>query len=462
MKKTVVYILLTGIILALSCCKQQDSIYEEFIVPNGLAYPGKVLNPITYPGKERIEITWQNGTDPEVVKARIAWNNNTEWEELTVNPNTFTIRHIIDPISENTYSFMIRTYDAKGNISVPVEVMGVVYGEMYERSLVNIPIIETSIDATGTLNIQFISTPPDIVATEIKYAEATTGDTVVVRTPISAESAQCPLYKIGSNFYTRTLYMPDTLCLDTFCTAYKEQDALYLQNRNIEKTTVTASALRIHWSEIDFSSSIAAMEVQYTDVSGTLQTVEIDAGTTIGEYPNYKHGSSFRYRTKHIMSDNSFYTEYEEQNGPVEISKLDWEATSDSFQEVAEGNLRASADKAIDDNINTFWHTQYSPVADQYPHWLAVDMKEPIAVGRIELFRRPGNNELFSDFVVQSSGDGVTWTDIGSFTFRTVDGPQSYTIEGAPVMRHIRIYIASASIFYAHLAEFTAYTVTSE
>jgi len=131
-------IIFTGIIiLGLFSCKKQDRLYEEYLVPNGIIYPEKARNVIAKPGRERIEISWQKGFDPKVVKARIFWNNYTDFVDVEINPNMEVISRIIERIPENTYSFMVRTYDADDNVSVPVEVIGSVYGKMYENTLVN-------------------------------------------------------------------------------------------------------------------------------------------------------------------------------------------------------------------------------------------------------------------------------------------------------------------------------------
>ena len=127
--KKVAYIILSGIILVWVSCKRADSLYEEYLVPNGRSYPAKALNAEAYSGKERVVISWLNGTDPKIVKARISWNNYTAWEEIDITPSMNVIRKEINPLAENIYSFIIRTYDGEGNISVPVEVIGAVYGE---------------------------------------------------------------------------------------------------------------------------------------------------------------------------------------------------------------------------------------------------------------------------------------------------------------------------------------------
>ena len=153
MKNRVVYIILTGIVVGFSSCKSQDSIYEEYLVPNGLFYPGQAMNAVAKPGDGRIELTWQKGSDPKVVKASIFWNNYTRSVDVDISPDMDIVSHIIDPIAENMYSFMIHTYDADGNTSIPVEVMGRVYGNLYRSTLTNRVLKNTVYDGLDmTLN----------------------------------------------------------------------------------------------------------------------------------------------------------------------------------------------------------------------------------------------------------------------------------------------------------------------
>src|SRR5690606_8281285 len=88
-------------------------------------------------GDKRIKLSWLRGTDPRVQTARIFWNNYTDSVELTVPANVDTVSYVIESISENTYSFMIHTYDDEGNKSIPIEILGTVYGDNYRNLLSN-------------------------------------------------------------------------------------------------------------------------------------------------------------------------------------------------------------------------------------------------------------------------------------------------------------------------------------
>jgi len=116
--KNILLVIFIGFIVGFSSCDSQTEIYKDYVVPNGLIYPGPAQEPISYPGNKRIKISWLKGTDPRVQTAKIFWNNFTDSVELTVPSDQDTISYIIDPIAENTYSFMIRTYDNEGNMSL--------------------------------------------------------------------------------------------------------------------------------------------------------------------------------------------------------------------------------------------------------------------------------------------------------------------------------------------------------
>ncbi len=128
---------LTLLAVMFTSCKDPVDVYREFIVPNGSYYPPKAQNARANSGFNRIQIAWENPSSAVIVKASISWNNNTESVELDVDPEAETVIRIIEDLEEGIYSFFIRTYDADGNASIPVEVIGNVLGESYVGSLQN-------------------------------------------------------------------------------------------------------------------------------------------------------------------------------------------------------------------------------------------------------------------------------------------------------------------------------------
>ena len=198
------------IILCFFSCKSQDSIYEEFLVLNGLTYPGPAENVVARPGYERVEISWARGSDPKLVKARIFWNNYTDSVEVAIGAGINLISRIIEPLEENTYSFMVHTYDAEGNVSIPAEALCTVYGELYENALTNRRLKNTSV-SNQILTIEWHNALDNEVGINLMYGQ---NDTIVVdRTETVVE---IPNFDIDKTLFYNTMFKPDSLAIDTF------------------------------------------------------------------------------------------------------------------------------------------------------------------------------------------------------------------------------------------------------
>ena len=230
-----------------------------------------------------------------------------------------------------------------------------------------------------------------------------------------------------------------------------------LLNRFVKSSFIDVTGqFSIQWGTADISTGAIATEVKYTDAAGILHIQKFNITDSESKILDYKPGTTFQYRTLYIpkeLSIDTFYTDFMDQYVSKKIDKSNWTATADSYTPT--GLLpNGPPKKAIDDNINTFWHTLY-PSNVTYPHWLAVDMKQVINVSSVELTYRQNVFNGFDDFMIQGSLDGVNWTTYGSFTILKINDPQSFPITGTPKIRYIRVYAEKGANNYAHLAEFS-------
>jgi len=368
--KTTYILILFLIIGSITACKKMDGTYKQYIVQGGKTYTGKAIDPVARPGRNRVEISWLRGSDPNVTKAVISWNNYADSVEVNVSSGNDTISTIIDNLPERSYSFMIKTYDAEGNSSVPAEIQCTVFGEEYQAALLSRPVISNVV--------------------------------------------------IDSN-----------------------------------------QALSIQWGNADISSGAFATEVKYTDTLGETQMRRFDVTESNSVISDYNPGTAYQYRTLYLpdsIAIDTFYTDYVTQHVSWKIDKTGWIATADSYEATA-ALPNGPPSNAIDDNVNTFWHTDYS-VAPQpgYPHWLAVDLNRTIVLTKIELTSRSDYfKEDFTNFILQGSMDGQTWTDYGTYTMPDATGPQSFDVSTAPTVKYIRIYMTAGPYFFTHLAEFSVF-----
>ncbi|MDR1171342.1 MAG: hypothetical protein LBL24_02695 [Bacteroidales bacterium] len=259
MMKNTVYLILTAIILVFPSCKSQESIYEEYVVPNGHSYPGRALDVVTHSGKERIEIEWKTGADPKLVKARISWNNDTEGVDIDLQPDEPVVRKMIEPLDENTYTFLIRTYDARGNVSVPVEATGTVYGEMFESSLQSRRIKSRLFDGQD-LTLEWDQADHTDLGVRLTYTDIH-DETHTVTVDNSATVSFLPDFNVDQPLLYYSSFKPDSLAIDIFQAPlistmidpniYLSKDtwAEYPLSGDVESVNGTYT-LRLMWDEI--------------------------------------------------------------------------------------------------------------------------------------------------------------------------------------------------------------------
>lgn len=355
--------------VCLTACKKMDSTYKEYVIPGGYKYTGMANSAQVYPGYNRVKVSWLRGADPSVTSARIFWNNYADSVELNIPLTGDTISYIINNLLEQSYSFVIKTYDAEGNYSVPVEVVGESFGENYQ---------------TGLLNRYIISS---IMETDVK--------------------------------------------------------------------------MQITWGNPDITGGANSTEVEYTNVEGEVKTKRFEVSDSKSAIEDYKAGTDYRVRTLYMpdsMSIDTFYTSYEVQK-VIAIEKFDksiWTATADS-EEPRDTPHLYKASRAIDNDVNTFWHTPWT-VRTPFPHWLAVDMKSEKSVAFVELTCRQNNVLGITRFDIQGSVDGVTWVTYESnLTLLQQNATQRFIVNERPRVRHVRIWATAGGDTPTHLAELSIF-----
>lgn len=212
----------------LGSCTTMDEGYKDFIKDGEISYTGKIESLLVFSGQNRVQVNGLFISDPKITECRIFWNNR---EDSLVIPVTRTqgvdaLSVIIPNLDENIYNFEVRTYDKLGNKSIAVNSIGKVYGERYQLSLINRPIVtSTLISPKLTINFTTMDTSTGVYETEVTYtntANVLTTVTVpyfihdaVLNKFVINTSVVIPDYKNGSFSY-RTLFRPEPTCIDIF------------------------------------------------------------------------------------------------------------------------------------------------------------------------------------------------------------------------------------------------------
>jgi hypothetical protein len=151
----------------------------------------------------------------------------------------------------------------------------------------------------------------------------------------------------------------------------------------------------------------------------------------------------------------------------IKLSKSGWTATASS--EINHPDEELNGAENIVDPVDkksvtapalpSFWQSNYNldPIYP-YPHWLIVDLKTAIKITKIGLNAHTDGNQGFSQFKLEGSTDGVTFTDIadGQKTFNPATTKEQTFEVNTGTIRYVKIILLVGSP-YPCLANFEAY-----
>ncbi|ERJ60863.1 hypothetical protein M472_19090 [Sphingobacterium paucimobilis HER1398] len=241
-KQKLVGCLLLLVSLAISGCKDMHDIYAEHVVPNGSKYPGKIQSIVAHSGHNRVVLGWRNTKDPAVNKVRVFWNNYKDSVEMDITERKDSSSLSIQPLNEGNYNFVVYTYDREMRRSVPLEVQGIVYGEVYSSYLSNSVIVEDKILENEGLSINWGTpdTQNGMIGTRIIY-RSNQGNEKTVVIPSTEKKTFIDDFDTFSNGYQyQALFLPNELSVDTFSVALDRRIPTMALDRRL--WTVTASS----------------------------------------------------------------------------------------------------------------------------------------------------------------------------------------------------------------------------
>ncbi|WP_200975986.1 discoidin domain-containing protein [Echinicola sp. 20G] len=141
------------------------------------------------------------------------------------------------------------------------------------------------------------------------------------------------------------------------------------------------------------------------------------------------------------------------------FSRASWTVLSVSSEEVSgEGENNGHAKHTLDDNIDTFWHTQWQGALPGLPHDIAVDMGESKLVNGFSFIQRQnrGTGNVNAIFV-ELSEDGTNWEQVEIFPGNLPDDNNNNPVflKSPQNARYFRVTITSThgNTQFTHLAE---------
>jgi len=144
----------------------------------------------------------------------------------------------------------------------------------------------------------------------------------------------------------------------------------------------------------------------------------------------------------------------------TELSKEDWHIVSCSSEETSgEEPPNGPAINLIDKNASTYWHSQWSKNAGNYPYEFVIDMGSIKNVDGLSITQRQGLNRSIKNAALYISKDGINFLLKGSYVFANKNGPQYFDFSERTNFRYFKIIANTAwdGLRFAALAEVGMY-----
>ncbi|MDR1223959.1 MAG: DUF4998 domain-containing protein [Tannerella sp.] len=233
------------LLLFLAGCGSMDETYREFWDDGVIIYPAKADSVKTYPGNNRLILSWQLRGDPSITRAKIYWNNGTDSLDTPVTLTGALVEKInvqLSDLPEASYSFDIYMFDGKGNHSIPVSTTGKVYGENYWKSLLARYVTGAEYGAGKMTIIWGNRVDATSVGTKITYNATDNSQHSIFEAPDAVSTVISDFdYSAGNTFSVSSAYLPTPEAVDTFYSAPATIKVLG-EPKELPKTGWTATA----------------------------------------------------------------------------------------------------------------------------------------------------------------------------------------------------------------------------
>jgi len=227
MKKYILIAIAFGGLFAASSCSKIDDYRGMFQGDKEISYPGILDSAKVLAGNKRVMVYGLFTSDPKIVKYQVFWNGKQNMVEKTITRTSGVdeVKLIIDNLTEGGINFEIRTFDNKGNISIPVNISGTVFGDNYASAIVNRvfnPATTLYNATTKILTIDWQGIDPSASVTKVEYTDINGQAASVLVTDPSATVTRINDYKTGTDIFYQTTYLPQKGAIDTFTVPKKE------------------------------------------------------------------------------------------------------------------------------------------------------------------------------------------------------------------------------------------------
>jgi hypothetical protein len=294
---------------------------------------------------------------------------------------------------------------------------------------------------------------PNVRSVDVFYNNRV--DSVIIPVTPSAEldSVNYILPDMGESSYTFEVRTTDSyghhsLPTTGVGTSYGDAFQSTLNKRLIGGVSINEKLSQTQIAWLSAAESLLFSEIRYTTTGNETKIIKVKPNESSTSIADAADGSVFEYRSLFLPEPNA-----------IDTFKFDWERTVDpdvffnqtnwEVIQVSDANADYPETNIIDDNLSSFWHSEYSPMSP-FPHWVVIDMKSQKNITQIDTYRRNNNRDSKTiRYFVSDDPDpnATTWVQIGNdVVFPSATTPQMLTTtipypDPANKKRYLKLYL---------------------
>ncbi len=201
------------------------------------------------------------------------------------------------------------------------------------------------------------------------------------------------------------------------CTGWAPNQASYSHSKSLTSGWSERKNIGNHIASDTQAASILTIRgtdtTSYLYVGDRWQDPDLPRSKTI-IFPISFSGTDISFVYKPLFDINYTTGQTRDVSPSRYLSKKDWRVVDFSSEETAEENGRAT--NAIDGNIATIWHSQYSNAHQSAPHHLTIDMGKSMEISGFLITPRNdhSSNGLIREYTFEVGVDGKAWQTVSS------------------------------------------------
>ncbi|MFB9270979.1 MULTISPECIES: DUF4998 domain-containing protein [Flavobacteriaceae] len=422
--KYIIPIIIAVFLMTISCTDTFE-VHDKYLEGGEIIYTSKVDSLETHGGNNRLKITGYLTNGFSVNEITVYWNKGEDSQTFpytkTANQDTDFVELVVEGLEEQSYQFDVFSKDTDGNKSIKITTFGTVYGELFRSNLEARAINSFNLNAEGDATLNFKISSDLTRNTEVEFTNLS-GNTTVKTLALNESDVILEQLDVTKPIKYRTFYVPTPVDEDGNETAIDEFDSdwkSYIVPTVFDPIFASftfepiVAGVTANWENTESTEIIFTFQKMVND-SPVISTVTSSAAIDTFTIDGMKGSTQDIEITLTDIYGNSISKIFA-VTPMAPLGKGNWSIIDFSTEEAGgEGPVNGYASAAIDGDLGTFWHSNWSSTGSSYPHYFTIDMGAEKSIAGFEIFSRSGYTGGATVHEFWVSSDNVNFTKVAT------------------------------------------------